>query len=378
MASVLFDAPQSIGDEILGPDVDDGLGELNGTIVDVEITEDSGLAEVAGASDLPDYKPDDVITVTEPIATEASGDPVQAANEQLTQVAQEQSGRSDEADLLDQIWNAERDCRKAESRVELLKEELKEAKSQYEQSMLRLREIINENSGCFHNSSRTIKVEVEPYRVPEIKDWTAPADISLVPSFDEPQAVEEQPPTAWRAVPLSELLREPIKGLGAKKQEALIDLCPTLGDLEDLRARVGREAAQFHELLPKGIGLETASTIEDRLLTWIAKNPKACEEAGSDSAKRDKRADQLADDPAGLTAQHAEGNGYWHSGRDAWNAGAGIEECPWTPGIEQDDWLRGWMSADEDDKAKMSSKNEPEKPATKTGILQQASSLDDL
>lgn len=402
MSVVTFDAPQSVGDELLS----DGLGELDGTIVDdqtetdvAEIAEDLGLATTAS------QEPKTIAeSAPTPVAVEVSGDPIQVVNHQLTQAAREtsvdhyESERSEEADLLDQIWNAERDCRKAESRVELLKEELKEAKSQYEQSMLRLREIINENSGCFHNSSRSVKVVADPVYpsydgTPAVSDETKPASDETITA--EPETTN---PLAWRAVSLSELFREPIKGLGAKKQEALIDLCPTLGDLEDLRATVGRAASQFHELLPKGIGLETASTIEDRLLDWIARNPKACAEIGTDAATIDTRADQLADDPAGLVARHPNGSGYWQSGRDAWNADAGIEECPWTPGMEQDDWLRGWMAADNDDKESKAPESEsageamtlenddPEEVAAEPASqmkpearkLQQVSSLDDL
>lgn len=403
MSTVIFDAPQSVGDELMGNEAELELEAVASTADDLYATPADAEEELVGFG----IVPSSVMlptTTGEPVATEVSGDPLQVVSQPLMQPVREtsvdhyESERSNEADLLDQIWNAERDCRKAEARVELLKEELKEAKSQYEQAVIRLREIISDSSG--HDAARTTKVIVTPVAGFWDKiEVPASACGETTPASDEtkPAEPETTAPLAWRAVPLSELFREPIKGLGAKKQEAMIDLCPTLGALEDLRATVGQAASQFHELLPKGIGLETASTIEERLLDWIARNPKACEDGPIPEPTLQTRADQLCDDPAGFIHRHHGGNGYWQSGFDSFHAGATLDECPWTAGVEQDDWLRGWLRAQGDcaeEKAEGEpasemmtlEDDEPEvEPQAKTETrlkseprVLQASSLDDL
>lgn len=382
MSIVIFDAPQSVEDDP----------------IDVELQQEAVESVRDGL-----YVADTELTTE---ITKQTGDPLQITDQPEAQppqiVSSEYYGseRSEEADLLDQIWNAERDCRKAEARVELLKNELKEAKSQYEQCVIRLREIISDSSG--HDAARTTKVICEP----TTHSWTckvveSPASVTseAIPAADETKQAESEmtAPLAWRAVPLSELFREPIKGLGAKKQEAMIDLCPTLGDLEDLMSTVGKAAAQFHELLPKGIGLETASTIEERLLDWIARNPQACDDDQIPVLTLQTRADQLCDDPAGFIHRHHGGNGYWQSGFDSFRNGATLDECPWTAGVEQDDWLRGWLRAQAncanakedcaaDGEAMTLEDDEPQtaeiavnvKPKKLTPRVLHASSLDDL
>lgn len=80
----------------------------------------------------------------------------------------------------------------------------------------------------------------------------------------------------WREAKTAEVMLG-VKGLGAKKLEALADLAPTLGDLEDLRGQCG---GVFKTALPHGFGDKVASEIEDRLTEYARKqsNPPASEQ----------------------------------------------------------------------------------------------------
>lgn len=85
------------------------------------------------------------------------------------------------------------------------------------------------------------------------KDVTSPG------SNPQPNSDSED---SWRDIKSVDILVG-IKGLGAKKLDALLDMCPTLGHLEDVRGQASREFKEFRELLPKGIGTNTAAAIEE-------------------------------------------------------------------------------------------------------------------
>lgn len=59
------------------------------------------------------------------------------------------------------------------------------------------------------------------------------------------------------------------------------------------------------------------------------------------------RAEQLdTRDEHCLDPKHELGGHWWEQGAAAFRADVRIEECPFDPGAEQDDWLRGWMAAE--------------------------------
>jgi hypothetical protein len=75
----------------------------------------------------------------------------------------------------------------------------------------------------------------------------------------EPNQDEE-----WKSVPTSKIFEgKTIKGLGPKKVEAVCDVAPTLGELEDLRNQASLKHLHFCKMLPKGIGEELADAIQD-------------------------------------------------------------------------------------------------------------------
>ncbi len=75
----------------------------------------------------------------------------------------------------------------------------------------------------------------------------------------EPNQDEE-----WKSVPTSKIFEgKTIKGLGPKKIEAVCDVAPTLGELEELRNQASLKHLHFCKMLPKGIGEELADAIQD-------------------------------------------------------------------------------------------------------------------
>jgi hypothetical protein len=43
---------------------------------------------------------------------------------------------------------------------------------------------------------------------------------------------------------------------------------------------------------------------------------------------------------------HPAGQDFWEQGTAAFRQDMRLEECPFEPGPERDDWLRGWMAAE--------------------------------
>ncbi len=68
----------------------------------------------------------------------------------------------------------------------------------------------------------------------------------------------------WKSVPTAKIFEgKTIKGLGPKKIEAVCDVAPTLGELEELRNQASLKHLHFCKMLPKGIGEELADAIQD-------------------------------------------------------------------------------------------------------------------
>lgn len=78
------------------------------------------------------------------------------------------------------------------------------------------------------------------------------------------QVPDWQQSSAWYNQPISELRPERIPGLGGLRLRLLIELCPTIGDLEALRIYEGFTSIE-------GIGPLLSKRIERRLLAWISR-----------------------------------------------------------------------------------------------------------
>lgn len=104
-----------------------------------------------------------------------------------------------------------------------------------------------------------------------------------VAAAGEPSAIVVDDPSAddtWKQVATSEII-DGIKGLGGKKAEAIISLAPTLGDLEELRAKASLVHKPFGSVLPRGIGGGMADEIEDRIEKWWCEYRRREKEIGS-------------------------------------------------------------------------------------------------
>lgn len=146
----------------------------------------------------------------------------------------------------------------------------------------------------------------------------------------------------WRQISTLDLFVHPIKGIGDKKIQAIVELCPTLGDLETLRTKVGSEADSFHKLLPKGIGVDAAQDIEDRLLdvSWKAQDDGG---ASHESQVLARMQELTVDYDSSIDASHEA----YQAGRYAADEGESVTICTWTETSEnQDPWIRGWLSVD--------------------------------
>jgi hypothetical protein len=104
------------------------------------------------------------------------------------------------------------------------------------------------------------------------KNPNDPADTAGA-SEKEPGWTAEAPATAdWRSVATRDLL-EGLKGCGPKKVDAICEIAPTVGALEDLRAQASSAFEPFKSMLPKGCGEELAQAIEDKMLALMQKMP---------------------------------------------------------------------------------------------------------
>jgi hypothetical protein len=159
----------------------------------------------------------------------------------------------DNADFRSRIWNAEMRCRGKEAIVEDLKEQLKFAKSDYDDAVSALRKLATDGNKPMPLFNHAKKVEAEVETVETVAD----------PTQDE----------SWRAKPLLSIFQMGvIKGLGQKKLESLTDLYPTFGHFQDLRISASLEGKPLKEVLPEGFGQKITDQIEEVFLNAIS-NP---------------------------------------------------------------------------------------------------------
>lgn len=343
MSIVNFDAPETLESvAVVVSEIEEQAAEVK----DVEATTtdtDTECGEKMQQEDVPTGDSQRIVSQNPQIVSQNF--PVPDFSDDDEEENQTGTRTDEEVDLLDEILAASMECRKLEAVVELKKEEVKEAKSQLEQAVIRLRNVCSEIGTVRGMCRRRVASTQSHQDVSQVVHQTAADSPESSVTADTPPTREaEQSVCSWRSVPMARILEEKIKGFGAKKKEAMIDLCPTLGDFEELRKRVGKDAAELHEMLPDGIGLETASVIEERHLDWIAKNYQESEVQSEATNIRD-RAKQINDGSnACLDARHHEGPNWHESGWTAYGKDCPLEECPYIPGPEQDDWIRGWLS----------------------------------
>lgn len=165
------------------------------------------------------------------------------------------------ANAVDEYIGATLECQK-------LEEAYKRAKKRMEAARDALVEIENDRPDEDEWDSEYV-VERGPVAGPARVVGPAPptAPVEVVDCTESPALVRAVS-DAWRHAPTSSLDLN-IPRFGPKRREKLLDACPTIGDLEDRRAKPDGLLAI------DGIGREFADAIEDRLIAWLSKNRDA-------------------------------------------------------------------------------------------------------
>lgn len=195
-----------------------------------------------------------------------------SAEEVPSNIETEARTASEDRQLMADLAAAEKMCRQREDELEELKAEAKIAKELLVDAEIRLRRI----------SSKI----VDRMNGGESKDTSNTEDTS----GDSPESSDN-----WRMLPTRELIVG-LSGMGPKKFDAICELAPTVGDLEDKRGEASKYRQSFAEVLPKGCGDNIAQQIEDRLITHIAKFAVAEDDPTSeDNEVTDEVTDEVAD-----------------------------------------------------------------------------------
>jgi hypothetical protein len=273
--------------------------------------------------------------------------------------------------------------------LESAKERLKELKEEHSTAAKRLRSLLNgedvqvdlplADDAADKPSEAQAAQAATPVIDAEIVPPGAAADAATAEpaaeSLDEAAARQPAAKNAdesWRKVPTTELGLDSIKGFGKKKREALLEVAPTLGDLENLRAKAGPMGLQ--EVLPDGFGEKICGEIENKILDWLSKNRDrtALEAAGADvdavppeeppfpsvangiDLEADEHSKQVLARARELQALQANTKppqpievkyGAVHEdGSRAARNGDKVTDCNWTAGDKQDSWILGWLS----------------------------------
>ena len=163
----------------------------------------------------------------------------------------------EQLDLLAKMADCERRRVEIASELAEAKEAVKDLNAQFKSCVIDMQEIASDIADLMANTY-----------IPERKQFAAdPAKIESDSHGQESETiVADWGDGMWREGKTAEVF-EGVKGLGKKKLEALVDLAPTIGELEDLR---GTSYGVFKNVLPQGFGDKVASEIEDRLIAYIA------------------------------------------------------------------------------------------------------------
>jgi hypothetical protein len=176
--------------------------------------------------------------------------------------------------------------------------------------------MIDASEPVLSKSAATSKSAV-PAKEKPAADWSPLVDlgelVAAATSEDAPEAATaladdlvDSDPNAWRSAPTPQLDLAGVPRLGPKKLEALYSACPTIGDLEDLRAKGSGKGVGLRSI--KGIGEDAAQAIEDRVLAWLTKNRD--QEAFAAAAEVESQSVVTAGVPASLLDDEPNANNY--------------------------------------------------------------------
>lgn len=250
-AATAFDEPEPIAGSI-GPENAAAEDSQQHETVDSETqTEQVETSQAAEAFAEP---------VAEPVAEPAGVQPTEmiVASEEPSDLQPQTPARSLKYwELWAKAKDTNREIASFESDLADLKEQVKDTKKELDAAQIRMRRVIWEMS------------ELDSGNDPG-PDQTATANLVAGSSDAEASEATEESQANWQDTPTASLLLD-VKGLGAKKLEAIIEAAPTAGKLEELRGEASRAHKSFREVLPKGCGQAIADAIEDRLVELVAR-----------------------------------------------------------------------------------------------------------
>jgi hypothetical protein len=232
--------------------------------------------------------------VSEPIADqEAETEMAEAAVEiepEPEPVKEDSEDEPESDDFRTNIWNAEMRCRGKEAIVEDLKEQLKFAKADYEDSVSALRKLATWGN----------KPKVEPVRTAD------PEPTGTNPeSIPNPTGTQPEHDESWRQSSFVDLLKTAeISGMGDKKLESLCDICKTFGDFEDLRTKASLDGVHLKEVLPTGFGEKITDQIEEAYFAAIKNLPSRSEDTYSQAVESEP--EELSSEPEELEEDKPE------------------------------------------------------------------------
>lgn len=286
---VMMDAPKSLGDEAVLHDdlpamINQTAKQKSKAVAEVKKTFADANAEL----------------------TEVGRENQNAAGQAAAEVQAEQASQIDDEErrfwatiaVKGKMADCGRDIRQAEARIEKLKAEIKEEKEFLKGEQIRLTRLAGELADIIdgHPLPKDPNAKPEPEQPDQGGDAESEGSDGNAPN--------------WRVMETGQLL-DGMKGLGAKKLEALCDAAPTAGDLEDLRGEASRAHLSFKDKLPAGFGQKIADAIEDRLIEHVAKcTPSAEEQAAAEREDgQDDEApfdDDEADEPNAIAGKIAD------------------------------------------------------------------------
>lgn len=209
-----------------------------------------------------------------------------------------------------------------------------------------------------------------PERLPIVEYAERNAAAAATQSAEPEKPAAPVASDAWKSASVTELGLP--KGVESKLTGDGID---TIGRLEQRRADISHKREKW----PAGIGKAAVDKIENAVLAWLAKNQHAdqateakpvaaepvdvpTEASAAAEATSDReidpeigdvtaRLDELLGDPEFMSNPEDKlASLSYGSGREAYERGDLLTDCPLIPGDEQDRWLMGWADAKEADR----------------------------
>lgn len=272
------------------------------------------------------------------------------------------------SNIMGEIAQAEEICKSKEAVVNNLKEMLKDAKTNFDAAVNRLRKLC---ASLANDDDRPLLKVAEAASSTALDGQPVSATGIASPSFD------------WHSVSILELTNCDLSpAIAQRLKDAQIE---TIGELEDLRLEISMGSASW----PKGIGAAKITAIEEAVVKWLAANRDRIGETSSvevsppieeaeaegavevdaatdssppkfdaqkhwkgwrewDEEKYAKKLVQWAAIIAAgpLACQEPEYQDIWEEGFKAFNNNEKLESCEITPNTEDiDEWIRGWLSA---------------------------------